>query len=184
MVFKLNFLSDCRLTMSQASSILYSPATTCSKKWSKTLLTIQIIWNIGMNQESNLIKIPKAKFFSRPNVQSNVQLRPIAKNAASVISSARLYWTLSWIKSPTWLDTYLKHSTYHTYLGSWGVNESSLFTLFFQKKITFKVIWYNVDQDNSLQKFLIRNRMIKLELLTPEDLGYLPTYFTLHTYLI
>ena len=141
MVFKLNFLSDCRLTMSQASSILYSPATTCSKKWSKTLLTIQIIWNIGMNQESNLIKIPKAKFFSRPNVQPNVQLQPIAKNAASVISSARLYWTLSWIKSPTWLDTYLKHSTYHTYLGSWGVNESSLFTLFFQKEISSIQCW-------------------------------------------
>ena len=105
MVFKLNFLSDCRLTMSQASSTLYSPATTCSKKWSKTLLTIQIIWNIGMNQESNLIKIPKAKFFTRPNVQLNVQLRPIEKNSASVISSARLYWTLSWIKNPTWLDT-------------------------------------------------------------------------------
>ena len=85
MVFKLNFLSDCRLTMSQASSTLYSPATTCSKKWSKTLLTIQIIWNIGMNQESNLIKIPKAKFFSRPNVQPNFQPRPIVKKSASVI---------------------------------------------------------------------------------------------------
>ena len=180
MVFKLNFLSDCRLTMSQASSILYSPATTCSKKWSKTLLTIQIIWNIGMNQESNLIKIPKAKFFSRPNVQPNVQLQPIAKNAASVISSARLYWTLSWIKSPTWLDTYLKHSTYHTYLGL-EVSTNQAYSLCFFKR---KLVWYNVDQDNSLQKFLIRNRMIKLELLTPEDLGYIPTYFTLHTYLI
>ena len=103
MVFKLNFLSDCRLTMSQASSILYSPATTCSKKWSKTLLTIQIIWNIGMNQESNLIKIPKAEFFSRPNVQPIVQFWPIAKNSASVISSARSYWTSAWIMSPTWL---------------------------------------------------------------------------------
>ena len=83
MVFKLNFLSDFRLTMSQASSILYSPATTCSKTWSKTSLTIQITWNIGMNQESNLIKIPKVKFFSRPNVWLTVwlkdQLWPIAK---------------------------------------------------------------------------------------------------------
>ena len=133
-----------------------------------------------MNQESNLIKIPKANFFSRSNVQPNVWLWPIAENSASVISSARLYWTLSWIKSPTWLsmkakffckaecsaecsasadckkfsfsqiilnivmnptrlDTYLKHYTYHTYSGFWGVNNQALF---FQKKNSFKVIWW------------------------------------------
>ena len=73
------------------------------EKFSFGHILCQIILNIGMNQESNLIKILKAQFFSWPNVQLNVQLRPIGKNSASVISSARSYYTLSWIKSPTWL---------------------------------------------------------------------------------